>query len=133
MCVPLLLKSYLHQKLIPSQNVPSEAQAMNFFYFIEKLWSILEIFDFCIFLPIPWFTKSVTSWWLWDRVHFWTYLLSHNLLSPNTWSIDRYKPGQCKSGELRPSPRPFQFSSLPQLLNNQLCQISGVSFFWKSK
>ena len=29
----------------------------------------------------------------WDRVHFWIYLLNHNSLSHQTWSIDRYKQG----------------------------------------
>ena len=30
-------------------------------------------------------------------------------------------------------PGPFQFSTLPQLLNNQLFQVSSVSFFWKGE
>ena len=44
-----------------------------------------------VFLTIPWFTKSVTSW---DRVHFWIYLLNHNSSCHQTWPIDRYKQGQ---------------------------------------
>ena len=30
----------------------------------------------------------------WNMVHFWKYLLSHNSLTHQTWSIDRYKQGQ---------------------------------------
>ena len=49
------------------------------------------------FLTIPWFTKSVTPWWV--LVHetwciFWQYLLNHNSLSHQTWPIDRYKNRQ---------------------------------------
>ena len=32
-----VFKGYLHYKTILSQNVPSEAQVKNFFYFVEKL------------------------------------------------------------------------------------------------
>ena len=55
-----------------------------------------DIQDF-LFLTIPWFTKSVTSRWVhetWDKLHFWIYLLSHKSWSHQTWSVDRYKPGQ---------------------------------------
>ena len=45
-------------------NVPSEALVKNFFYLVENLCSILKIFKFFLFLTIPWFTKSVTSWWI---------------------------------------------------------------------
>ena len=27
----------------------------------------------------------------WDREHFWKYILSHDSLTHQTWSIDRYK------------------------------------------
>ena len=50
-----------------------------------------------IFLTISWFTKSVTSWLsisIWDRVHFWIYLLNHNSLIHQTLSIDRYEQEQ---------------------------------------
>ena len=50
-----------------------------------------------IFLTISWFTKSVTSWLsisIWDRVHFWIYLLNHNSLIHQTLSIDKYEQEQ---------------------------------------
>ena len=51
-----------------------------------------------VFLTIPWFTKSLTLWWVlrstWDRLHFWIYLLNRNSLTHQTWSIDRCKQGQ---------------------------------------
>ena len=49
-----------------------------------------------VFLTIPWFTKSVTSWWVLvhETVHFWIYILNHNSLTHQTWSIDRCKQGQ---------------------------------------
>ena len=28
---------------------------------------------------------------------------------------------------------PFQFSNLLQILSNYLCQVSSISFFWKSE
>ena len=30
----------------------------------------------------------------WDRVQFWIYLLNHNSLTHQIWSIDTYKQGQ---------------------------------------
>ena len=39
-----LVKGYLRYKMITSQDVSSEAQVKNFFYFVEKLCS-----GFCIF------------------------------------------------------------------------------------
>ena len=57
------------------------------------------------FLTIPWFTKSVTSQIIIStllvlgvhfneyRVHFCKYLLNHNLLTHQAWSIERYKHG----------------------------------------
>ena len=41
-----LVKGYLHYKTITSQNVSSEAQVKNFFYFIEKLSSVFKMFKF---------------------------------------------------------------------------------------
>ena len=42
-------KGYLCYKMITSQNVLSEAQVMNFFYFVEKLCSVFKIFKFLYF------------------------------------------------------------------------------------
>ena len=33
----------------------------------------------------------------WDKVHFWIYLLNHNLWSHQTWPTDRYRQGQKSS------------------------------------
>ena len=38
--------------------------SLGIFYFVEQLCFVLKIFKFLIFLTIPWFTKSVTSWWV---------------------------------------------------------------------
>ena len=46
-----IVKNYLHYKKITSQNVSSEAQAKNSFYFIEILSSVLKIFKFLYFSP----------------------------------------------------------------------------------
>ena len=43
------LKGYLRYKTITPQTVLSEAQVKIFFYFIEKLCSILKIFKFLYF------------------------------------------------------------------------------------
>ena len=43
------VKGYLRYKTITSQNVPSKAQINNFFYFVEKLYSVLKIFKFLYF------------------------------------------------------------------------------------
>ena len=54
------VKGYLFYKMLTSQNVSSEAQ-FKIFYFVEKLCSVFKIFNFCLFLTIRWFSKSVTS------------------------------------------------------------------------
>ena len=55
-----------------------------------------DILLFCIFNhPMVWQIRDIMiSISTWDRVHFWIYLLNHNLLSHQTWLIDRYKQGQ---------------------------------------
>ena len=45
------IKGYLHCKTSTSQNVSSEAQVKNFFYFVEKLCSFRKIFRFLHFQP----------------------------------------------------------------------------------
>ena len=50
-----------------------------------------------VFLAIPLFYQIcdvMTSISTWDSVHFWIYILSHNSLSQQNWSIDRYKQEQ---------------------------------------
>ena len=69
---------------------------LKFFCFIEKLCSVLEIFEFLYFnhpmiYQICDVMMSISTW---DRLHLWIYLLNHNSLTHHTWWIDRYKQGQ---------------------------------------
>ena len=43
------VKGYLRYKTITFQNVSSEAQVKIFFYFVEKLCSVLKTFNFFYF------------------------------------------------------------------------------------
>ena len=75
------VKGYLRYKMITSQNVLFEVQVKKFFYFVEKLCSVLEIFKFCVFnhpliYEICDVMMNISS--TWDRMHFWIYLLSHS-------------------------------------------------------
>ena len=74
----------------------SEAQVKNFLNFVEKLCSVLKIFKFFLFLIISWLIKSVTSWLVLanETGCIFKYLLNDNLLSHQTWPIDRYKRQQ---------------------------------------
>ena len=47
-CSPEVLKGYLRNKTIISENLLSEA-LVKIFYFFEKLWSVLMIFKFLYF------------------------------------------------------------------------------------
>ena len=92
----ILIKGYFRYKMITSENVSSQAQVQNFFYFTEKLCPVLKIFKFLYFQPpliyqICDFVMNISTW---GRVHFWIYLFNHNSLSNQTWPIDRYKRGQ---------------------------------------
>ena len=60
-----------------------------------------------VFLVIPWFTKSLTSWWVLvqETKHIFEYIHTGAKFQP--------------------------ISILLQLLNNQLCQDSIVSCIWK--
>ena len=89
-----------------------------------------------VFLTIPsWFTKSVTLWWV--LVHetgcIFDYLLNHTSLTNQTWSINRRNQEHIfpksfeQFGGQGLSSRPFQFSNLFQLLNNQSCQVLHFS------
>ena len=66
-----------------SHNGPSEAQIRYFLFHRKVMFCSRDIQAF-IFLIIPRFTKSVTSWWVLVRetVHFWIYLLNHHTLKP---------------------------------------------------
>ena len=77
--------------------MPFEIQVKIFFYFLEKLCFILEIFIFLIFNhPIIYQVCDVMmSISTWDRVNVWIYLLNLNcFLSDQTRPIDRHKQGQ---------------------------------------
>ena len=73
--------------------MPCEVQVKTFLFHRKVMFRCRDI-HVCVFLTILWFTKSVTSWCTWNRVHFRIYLLNHNSLTHQTWSIDRYKQGQ---------------------------------------
>ena len=90
------VKGYFRYKTINPQNLPSAAQVHNFFYFVEMLCSVLNIFKFLSFkwsheLTYLWHHDEYSS--KWDRVHFWIYLSKHTSLNRQTWPIDRYKQG----------------------------------------
>ena len=91
-----LLKVYLRYKTITSQNVSSQAQIKNFFISQKDYVPFSRYSSFCT-LNYPMIyricdvTMSISTW---DEVHFWIYLLNHNLWSDQTWPIDRYKQGQ---------------------------------------
>ena len=64
-------KGYLCYKMIKSQNVSSEAQFKNFFIFRKVILNSQDVQVF-VFLTVPWFTKSLLSWWVLvdETVHF---------------------------------------------------------------
>ena len=74
--------------------MPSEAHIKNFL-FCKKVMFCSQDIQVLVFLTIPWFTKSVISWWVLVHVtvHL-IYLLNYNSLKQQTWSIGRYKQGQ---------------------------------------
>ena len=89
-----LFKGYLRHKTITSQNMSYEAQVKNFLfpsYVPFSRYSSFSIFYHSMIYQICDVMMSISAW---DRVHFWVYLLNHNLLSHQTWPIDRYKQGQ---------------------------------------
>ena len=69
---------------------------LRIFLFHRKAMFCSQDIPVFLFLTIPWFTKSVTSWWV--LVHetgcIFEYLLNHNSVTHQTWSIDRCKLGQ---------------------------------------
>ena len=69
-----------------------------------------------------------------DMVHFSIYLLNHNSLTHQTWSVDRCKQGQYFSEifwVIQKIRAKFQaLLNLATCFNlNQLCQVSSVTFF----
>ena len=93
-----LLKGYLHFKMITSQNALSKVRPrLRIFLSHQKVMLCSWDLRGFVFLTIPWFIKSVVSWWVLVHVigcNFWINPLNHNSLTHQTWSIDKYKQGQ---------------------------------------
>ena len=73
---------------------------LRFFCLMERLSFILDIkfhsssfhiFSHPMIYQICDIMMSINTW---DKRYFWIYLLNHNSLTHQTWSIDRYKQGQ---------------------------------------
>ena len=90
------VKGYLLNKTITSPNVPYEAQVKNFFVSKKSYVPFWRYSNFYIFnhLMIDQICDVMMSISIWDRVNFWISFLSHNSLTHQTWSTDRYKQGQ---------------------------------------
>ena len=77
----------------------SEAQSKNIFLFRWKVIFRSQSHQGFVFLTIPWFTKSVKSWWvslnqtgcIFEYI-FWT--RTHEVTKIGQLIDDRYKPGQ---------------------------------------
>ena len=69
-------------------------------YHREVMFS--RVSSFCIFTHpmIYQICDVMMSLSTWERVHFWIYLLNHDSLSHQTWSIVKFKQGQYFSGML---------------------------------
>ena len=88
----IVLKYYLHYKMITFQNVSSEAQVKDVFISEKSYVPFSWYSSFCIFVHsmIYQICDIMMNIGTWDRVHFWIYLLNCNSLSHQTWPIDRY-------------------------------------------
>ena len=91
-----ILKGYHRHKMITSQNVPYEVQFGDFFVSKKSYVPFSRYSNFCIFdhPMIYQICDVIMSISIWDRVHFWIYLLNNNSLTHQNWSINRYKQGQ---------------------------------------
>ena len=94
--VSYLLKGYLHCKTIAFQNVSSEAQIQKIFVLWKSYFPFSRYSSFCIsnhpmIYQICDVMMSISTS---GTVHFWIYLLNHNLLSHQTQPVDRYKKAQ---------------------------------------
>ena len=67
---------------------------LRIFLFHRKVMFCFQDIQVFVFLTILCFTKSDVMMNTWDRVHFWIYLLNHNSVTHQTWSVDRYKEEQ---------------------------------------
>ena len=77
-----LFKGYLRYKTIASQNVTSQAQLKNFLFFRKVIFRFRDI-QVLVFLTIPWFNKSVTSWWV--LVHETVYIFEYIFWTTTHW------------------------------------------------
>ena len=136
------LKGYVRYKTIISQNVSSKAQVKTFLFY-KKVRPRSQDIHFFVFLIILWFTKSVTSWWV--LVHETRCVFEYIIFEPQVIKSPNLAKLQIQTGKIIFKnllniledwgwvPDPLQFNSLLQLLHNQLCQDSIVSFFWKGE
>ena len=73
----------------------------------------------------------------WHRMHFWIYLLNHNLLTYQAWSIDRYKQWQYFSEIFWTIGSEYKFQALFNLAtcSNYVSYVKFpvFHFFWKGE
>ena len=129
-------KGYLCYKMITSQIVPSEAQIKNFFISKKNYVPFWRYSSFCIFNhPMIYKICDVTmSIIIWDNMHFWIIFWTTTHEVTKLGLLIDISKGNNLLNNLENwdyIPGPFHFSNIPQLLNNQLCQDSSVSFFVK--
>ena len=122
--------------------MPCEAQVKNFLFRTKVMFHSRDIQVF-VFLTFPWFTESVTPWWVLAHktVHFWIYLLNYNSITHQTRSIDRYRQGQYFSEIFRTIGRTG--AKFQALFNLAICSNHSINnyakfpvfhfffFFWK--
>ena len=90
------IKGYLRYKTVTSQNVSSEVQVKSFFVSWKSYVPFSRCLSFYVFNypKIYKICDVMISIITLAKMPFWLYLLNHNSLSHQTWSIDRYKQGQ---------------------------------------
>ena len=90
-----MFKGHLRYKTIISQNLSSKAQVNFFFVWSGNYIPFSRYSSFCI-LNYPALYEICDVMMIFstqDMVHFSVYLLSHNSLRQQIWSIDRRKQG----------------------------------------
>ena len=135
------LKGYTPTKTITFQNVTCKAQIKDFLhctcYVLLSRYSSFCIFNNpMIFQICDAMMSTITR----DKVHYWIYLLYHNWLSNQTWSIDRYKQGHYFSKIFWTIWRfGAKFQALFNLTTHSNYSVTncvkfpGFHFFWKVK
>ena len=84
------------QTFLTSSLKVISATKKNFFLSWESYVLFSRYLRFCIFnhLMIYQICDIMMNIIIWDRMHFWLYILNHNSLSNQIWPIDRCKQGQ---------------------------------------